>query len=282
MEFRLIQDLIEKALTEDLAWGDITADRLIQENQYCDLYLVLRVNGVVSGMEVAERVFKTLDPSAIWEPMVKDGDVLEADTVIARVSGKAIKLVQAERTALNFMQRLSGISTMTHQYVSEVRKVNSKCRITGTRKTTPGHRYLEKYAIRMGGGHNHRFSLADMAMIKDNHLALLAQQGKTLGYAVQKLRDEGPHSLKIEVEVDRLDQVQEVIDSRADVILLDNMSLEDMTAAVKLIDRRLLVEASGGVTIERVAPIAATGVDIISVGGLTHSVKSIDIGLDYR
>ncbi|OGH01522.1 MAG: nicotinate-nucleotide diphosphorylase (carboxylating) [Candidatus Lambdaproteobacteria bacterium RIFOXYD1_FULL_56_27] len=281
MEFRLLLDLVDRALKEDLAWGDATAEGLFDGTLNCELALVFRQEGVVAGLPLAEMVFKHLDPYARFKALVEEGAWAQPGTVIARVQGTARTLVQTERTALNFLQRLCGIATLTRMYVQEARKTNDKVKIADTRKTTPGLRMLEKYAVRTGGGVNHRYCLADMVMIKDNHLALLGQQQISLKDAVAKLRAKQSHALKIQVEVDRLDQVQAVLDSGAEAILLDNMGLEHMTQAVELIQGRMLVEASGGVTLERVGAIAATGVDLISVGALTHSPKSLDIGLDY-
>lgn len=277
----MLSDLVDRALKEDLAWGDATAEGLFDGSLNCELALVLRQEGVVAGLPLAEMVFKHLDPCAQFQGLVEEGAWAGPGTVIARVQGTARTLVQTERTALNFLQRLCGIATLTRMYVQEAQKTSGKVKIADTRKTTPGLRVLEKYAVRIGGGVNHRHCLADMVMIKDNHLALLGQQKVSLKEAVLKLRAKQSHALKIQVEVDRLDQVKEVLDSGAEAILLDNMSLEDMAKAVGLIQGRMLVEASGGVTLERVGAIAATGVDLISVGALTHSPKSLDIGLDY-
>jgi nicotinate-nucleotide pyrophosphorylase (carboxylating) len=199
--------------------------------------------------------------------------------VLAAVNGPAQSVLQGERVALNFLQRMSGIATLTAQYVSAV--AETRARIVDTRKTTPGLRILDRYAVRCGGGHNHRFSLSDAVMVKDNHLAILAADGITdLGHALQSLRASLPHTTHIEVEVDRPDQIEAVLDGGADTILLDNFTTAELRAAVSQIAGRALVEASGGITLNRIPEIAATGVDIISVGALTHSVRALDLGLD--
>ncbi|MDT8447524.1 MAG: carboxylating nicotinate-nucleotide diphosphorylase [bacterium] len=281
MEFRLIQPLIDTALSEDLTYGDATASGILGPDIRCSLNLVQRRDGVVAGLPVAQMVFEALDPEVEFKMLVQDGDYVNAGTQLASIRGRAVKMVMAERTALNFMMRLGGIASMTHQLVAEARKVNDRVRITDTRKTTPGLRALEKYAVRLGGGHNHRFCLADMAMLKDNHLALLGKARISLKDAVERIRQHNHHGIKIEIEVDRLDQIDEVIASGADAILLDNMTPEQLRQAVQHIQGKLVVEASGGVTLEMVRPIAETGVDLISVGSLTHSPRSMDIGLDY-
>lgn len=281
MDFRLIEPLIEAALAEDLTYGDATAAGILTPDLQCNLSLVQRKDGVAAGLPVAERVFKLLDQTAVFEAQVSDGSFNPAGTVLAKIQGRAVQMVQAERTALNFMMRLSGIATMTYHMVQAAREVSKKVRITDTRKTTPGLRILEKYAVRQGGGHNHRFTLADMAMLKDNHLALLGKARIPLKEAVERIKARNHHGIKVEVEVDRLDQIDEVLATKADAILLDNMTPDELRQAVQKIDGRLIIEASGGVTLEKVKPIAETGVDLISVGSLTHSPRSLDIGLDY-
>jgi len=281
MEFRLILDLIDTALKEDLAWGDVTAEGLFDNELEAELALVLREDGVIAGLDVARLVFQHIVPEAVWTAQCVDGDFLKAGSMLATVKGRARGLVQSERTALNFLQHLSGVATLTHRYVEVATKANPNVHVTDTRKTIPGMRYLEKYAVRMGGGHSHRHCLADMVMIKDNHLALLGQQRISLSDAVKRLRSKLGHAVKIEVEVDRLEQLEEVLAAKVETVLLDNMSLGDLRKAVALIDGRMLAEASGGVNLSTIGDIAATGVDLISVGRLTHSVSALDIGLDY-
>jgi nicotinate-nucleotide pyrophosphorylase (carboxylating) len=210
---------------------------------------------------------------------VHDGEPFNAGAVLAAVDGPAQSVLQAERVALNFVQRMSGIATLTAHYVSAV--TGTRARIVDTRKTTPGLRILDRYAVRCGGGHNHRFSLSDAVMVKDNHLAILAANGVTdLGHALQTMRASLPHTTHVEVEVDRPDQIEAVLAGGADTILLDNFTTAELRAAVGQIAGRALVEASGGITLNRIPEIAATGVDIISVGALTHSVRALDLGLD--
>jgi nicotinate-nucleotide pyrophosphorylase (carboxylating) len=210
---------------------------------------------------------------------VHDGETFTAGTVLAEVDGPARSVLQAERVALNFVQRMSGIATVTAQYVSAV--AGTRARIVDTRKTTPGLRILDRYAVRCGGGHNHRFSLSDAVMVKDNHVAILTANGVTdLGQALRSMRASLPHTTHIEVEVDRPDQIEAVLNGGADTVLLDNFTTAELHAAVGQIAGRALVEASGGITLNRIPEIAATGVDIISVGALTHSVRSLDLGLD--
>jgi len=281
MEFRLILDLIDTALKEDLAWGDVTAENLFDNEVQAELALVVRQEGVMAGLDVARLVFQHIVPEAIWTPFCQDGDVVKPGTTVATVKGRARGLVQSERTALNFLQHLSGIATLTHQFVQLAKAQNPDVQVTDTRKTLPGLRYLEKYAVKMGGGANHRYCLADMVMIKDNHLALLGQQRVSLSEAVKQLRSKLGHPVKIEVEVDRLEQLQEVLQTDVDAVLLDNMSPEQLKEAVKIIDGRIIAEASGGVNLSTIAQIAASGVDLISVGCLTHSPNALDIGLDY-
>lgn len=281
MEVHLIQDIIKRSLIEDLAWGDVTSDTLIDPDLVSTLVLTLKEDGVVAGIPVAEQVFKTLDPELVWSPLHQDGEYLPKGTALVKLKGKSRQIVKAERVALNFMQRMSGIATLTHQYVQKARITSDKVRIADTRKTTPGLRHLEKYAVQMGGGHNHRFSLADCVFIKDNHVAMLRQDSKSIQEAIRIAREKVSHTVRIEVEVDKLDQVQAALEGGADIILLDNMTVEEMKQAVSIIEGRATIEASGGVTLENVAEVAASGVDVISVGRLTHSARALDISLDY-
>ena len=265
------------ALEEDAPWGDITSQTLIPEAARVTAHLVAREAGVLCGEELFAAAMTLTDRDIDIKFAVHDGHQFAKGDVLATIEGPARGVLQAERVALNFVQRLSGIATMTAQYVDAIAGTNA--RIVDTRKTTPGLRVLERYAVRCGGGMNHRFSLSDAVMLKDNHLAVL---GASLSEAMRAARAELPHTTHFEIEVDRLDQIDEALAAGADTILLDNFSLTDMRAGVEKIAGRAKVEASGGVTLERIRDIAATGVDIISVGALTHSVRALDLGLDFQ
>jgi len=266
------KELIRLALEEDIGPGDVTTDALINKDRVATGVIFAKEPIIVAGLEVAQEVFTTLDPSMRFETGFQDGDRVESGDEILTASGKLRALLAGERTALNFLQRLSGIATLTRQYVDQV--AGSNVRLTDTRKTTPGWRRLEKYAVKIGGGHNHRFGLYDAVLIKDNHIA--ACGGIT--EAVAKVRKSRPR-LQIEVEVSDLDQVKEAIENRVDIIMLDNMETNDIRQAVRLVDRRALIEVSGGVGLERLAEIADIGVDIISIGALTHSARAVDISM---
>ncbi len=282
MDSSLVDRIIQMALDEDLPWGDVTSETLIDPSSESELAILLKEEGVVAGLPIAERIFRRLDPDLVWTPLKKDGDLVRENEILAKVKGKSQKLLMAERVALNLLQRLSGIATLTYRYVQEARQNSSEVRIVDTRKTTPGLRYLEKYAVRMGGGHNHRYSLSDSILVKDNHLAILKKDGKSITDALSKIKEKVSHTVRIEVEVDSIDQIEEVLAAGVDAVLLDNMTYDEMKRSVRLIDGRATIEASGGVSLETVAEIAATGVDLISAGALTHSAPSLDISLDYR
>jgi nicotinate-nucleotide pyrophosphorylase (carboxylating) len=271
----LIEPLVRAALAEDLGRaGDITSAACIDPDARLTARFAGRKFGVVSGLACARQAVLALDPSAGFEAAVRDGDPIQAGTVIARVEANARALLSAERTALNLMGHLSGIATLTHAYVEAV--AGTGVVITDTRKTTPGLRALEKYAVRCGGGVNHRFGLDDAILIKDNHVA--AAGG--VGPAIRRAKAAVGHLVKIEAEVDGLGQLDEALAERPDVIMLDNFSLADLSAAVARAKGKVVLEASGGVTLETVRAIAETGVDVISVGALTHSAPVLDIGLD--
>ncbi len=272
----LFQPLVEAALLEDLRSGDLTTEALIPADARGVALLNFRAEGIVCGMPLAELAFKALDPDAKIETLIGDGSHARSGSTVMRVQANARALLSAERVALNFAQRLSAIATLTAQYVALTD--GTRAQIADTRKTTPGLRLAEKYAVRMGGGANHRYALDDMILIKDNHIALCGG----IGNAVEKARARVGHAVKIEVECDNLKQVEEAVAARADIILLDNMSLQQLRDAVALIDNIALSEASGGVNLDTVAGIAQTGVDLISVGALTHGVRSLDIGLDIE
>jgi nicotinate-nucleotide pyrophosphorylase (carboxylating) len=272
--------VVSMALLEDAPWGDITSQTLIPAEARVTAQMVAREAGVLSGNDLALAAFTLTDPTIVTELRLKDGERFAAGDVLATFRGPARGILQAERVALNFVQRLSGIATMTERYVRET--TGTHAWITDTRKTTPGLRLFERYAVVCGGGHNHRNSLSDAMMAKDNHLAVLAAAGLGVSEALQAARAGVSHTTHIEVEVDRLDQIDSMLAAGVDTILLDNFSVTDLRTAVEQIAGRALVEASGGVTLERVRAIAETGVDLISVGALTHSVRALDLGLDIE
>jgi len=273
---RGVRALIEMALAEDIGTGDITTSVAISAGAMAHAVLVTKAEGIVAGMPVVAEVLYAVDPNLIMHQLLADGASVTAGTRLAQITGPARSLLTAERTALNFLQRMSGIASTTARYVEAV--AGTSARIVDTRKTAPGHRVLDKYAVRVGGGHNHRFNLADGVLIKDNHIAALG----SVAAAVRAARDGAPHTLKIEVEVTNRDMVTQALDAGADIILLDNMSLEEMRACVCMIAGKALTEASGNVTLETVRAIAECGVDLISVGALTHSVKAMDISLEFE
>lgn len=269
----MIDRLIEQALLEDIHTGDITTLAVVPGERPASARLIAKENLVVAGLATASRVFKVLDPDICFTACLSDGDKVTAGTVLATVHGEAAQLLMGERVALNLLQRMCGIATLTASFVDAVS--GTKARIVDTRKTTPGLRQLEKYAVRVGGGINHRTGLYDGVLIKENHI--VAAGGIT--EAIRRARAYIPHTLKIEIETETLHQVHEALEAGADIIMLDNMSLDDMRVAVVTIGGRALVEASGGVNLDRVQAIAETGVDIISVGALTHSPRAMDISM---
>ncbi len=273
-----IESLIDLALMEDLSIGDPTSDALIPPELMGKAVLIAKAEGVLAGVEVALAVFKRVDPSLSVHANIQDGSPLHPRDVIATVQGSASSILKAERTALNFLQRLSGIATETRRYVQTVSGHN--CRIIDTRKTTPGFRTLQKYAIRAGGGFNHRRNLGDGILIKDNHIQALRGQGLSLGDIVKKAHANASHTIKVEVEVENLDEVKEALDAGAEILLLDNMGLKEMAQAVDMARGRAVTEASGGINLDTLKAVAETGVDLISSGALTHSSKALDISLD--
>ena len=272
----LLRSTVENALREDLRSGDITTEALIPAEMRGVAAMNFRVRGVVCGLELAKIAFETLDSAAKVEILATEGQEVSAGTAVLRVEANGRALLSAERVALNFTQRLSGIATLTAQFVAATE--GTKAKIADTRKTTPGLRLLEKYAVRCGGGSNHRFALDDLILIKDNHIALCGG----IAQAVERARMRAGHAVKIEVECDTLEQVKEAVEARADILLLDNMGAQLLKQAVEIIGGRALAEASGGVNLDTVKDIAHSGVDIISVGALTHGAKSLDIGLDVE
>lgn len=269
--------LIDLALAEDIGGGDVTSSLTVPAGRQGRGTLLAKAPGVISGLDVAGEVFRRVDPAIAFTSLVADGDAVVTMTPIATVEGPARSLLTAERLALNLLQRLSGVATATARYVAAVR--NTRARIVDTRKTTPGLRALEKAAVRHGGGHNHRFGLTDGVLIKDNHLAAVGGADR-VARAVALARQGAPHTLRIEIEVTTLDELAQALDAGADIVLLDNMDVTALRKAVAMTSGRALLEASGGVTLESVAEIAATGVDLISVGALTHSAPALDISLD--
>ncbi len=272
--------VVGAALEEDAPWGDLTSTTLLPADATATADLVAREAGVFSGGEVFAAAFRLTDPSVQVDLHVGDGDEFVAGDVLASVSGAARSVLTAERVALNFTQRMSGIATLTAAYVAAVDGTDT--RIADTRKTTPGLRAFERHAVESGGGRNHRHSLSDAVMAKDNHLAVLKRSGLDLAAALRAALSRLPHTTHVVVEVDRLDQIDAVLDGGADTVLLDNFSLDDLERGVALIGGRAIVEASGGVTLDTVGEIARTGVDVISVGALTHSARALDLGLDLR
>ncbi|WP_375383841.1 carboxylating nicotinate-nucleotide diphosphorylase [uncultured Microbacterium sp.] len=275
-----IDRVVAAALEEDAPWGDLTSEALIPESAVAEAALVARESGVFSGGEVFAAAFRLTDPRVQVELSVKDGASFQPGETLAIVRGPARSVLTGERIGLNFAQRMSGIATLTARYVAEV--AHTHARIVDTRKTTPGLRAFERAAVVDGGGRNHRYSLSDAVMVKDNHLAVLTQRGMSVTEALQAAIDLLPHTTHVEVEVDRLDQIEPVLAAGIGTIMLDNFSLDDLRTGVAQVSGRAKVEASGGVNLETVRAIAETGVDVISVGALTHSARALDLGLDIR
>ncbi|EOD00212.1 carboxylating nicotinate-nucleotide diphosphorylase [Caldisalinibacter kiritimatiensis] len=271
-----IEEIVKKALLEDMNNGDITTDNLIDEESISEAEIVVKEDGVIAGLEVVETAFKFLDDNIEIQRLVNDGDEANKGTVIVKLKGKTRAILSAERTALNLIQRMSGIATQTSLYTKRIEKYDVK--LVDTRKTTPGLRALEKYAVRMGGGYNHRFNLSDAVMIKDNHI----KAAGGIKEAISTLREKIGHTVKVEVEVETLTELKEAIEAKADIVMLDNMSIEDMKKAVEINEGRVILEASGNITLDNIEEVAKTGVDVISSGALTHSVKALDISLKLR
>jgi nicotinate-nucleotide pyrophosphorylase (carboxylating) len=272
----LLEPIVRNALAEDLGLaGDITAAAVIPADHRSSLVLAARRPGVLAGLDAAELSFQLVDPAIRITRHVEDGAAVSPGDVIATISGPSRGLLTGERTALNFVGHLSGIATATAQLVAAIR--GTTARIACTRKTAPGLRSLEKYAVRAGGGTNHRFGLYDAVLIKDNHVAIVG----SVSEAIRRARDHAGHLVKIELEVDTLDQLKEAMELGVDAVLLDNMTPQQLTEAVVIVDRRAITEASGNITLSTVAAVAASGVDLISVGWITHSAPCLDIGLDW-
>lgn len=270
-----VKAIINMALEEDIGTGDITTETTIPQDKKANGKFIAKEDMIICGIDIAKYVFSLVDPSINFVPNFKDGDVVKKKDVIATVSGNARNVLTGERTALNLMQRMTGIATKTSQAVESIKGTNAK--IADTRKTTPGLRVLEKYAVRTGGGTNHRFNLADGVLIKDNHIAVSGG----IKNAVENARNSIPHTLKIEVEVETKEQLLEALEAKADIIMLDNMSNEQMKECVEITNGRALLEASGNMGEKDLLSVAKTGVDIISIGALTHTVKAADISLKF-
>ena len=275
----VIDEIVLAALEEDGAYSDVTTSAVIDGAQWGRGTLIAKSGGVIAGLPIAAAALTAIDEDVSFDTFVREGQEVPPGTDLAEIEGKLAAILACERVALNFLQRLSGIATLTREFVDAVQDTNAT--ILDTRKTTPGLRQLERYAVRAGGGQNHRFSLTDGILIKDNHIEAAKQGGtENLADLVRHVRRSAPHTLRIEIECTDVEQVAQAVEGGADVILLDNMPVEEIRAALRVIDNRALVEASGGVTLENVADIARTGVDFISVGRLTHSAPALDISLD--
>ena len=271
--------LIRLALAEDEVASDQTS-ALLPDDLMSEAFMMAKSNGVLAGVEVALAVWREVDPTLITEALLPDGTAVEKGMNVAVIRGRMSSILRGERTALNFIQRMIGIATATNELVKAIEDMPNT--ILDTRKTVPGWRLLDKYSVRMGGGHNHRMSTADGILIKDNHVAAMATRGESLTDLVRRAKATAPHTIRVEVECDTLEQVQEALDAGAELILFDNMTNDQMAEGVRLCKGRALTEASGGITIDTVRGIAEAGVDLISSGALTHSVKALDISLEVR
>ena len=276
-----IQRVVQTALEEDAAFYDATTLATIGDSQVdASADLVDKQSGIIAGIAVAQETFETLDPNCVFSAEIEDGDAVEPGMLVCSVFGSAASILSAERTALNIMQRMSGIATLTSEFVAAVH--DTKATIVDTRKTAPGLRLLDKYSVFVGGGGNHRMTLADCILIKDNHIATMKADGMSIGDVVRHARANAPFSLKIEIEVETVSDAIDAMDAGADIILLDNMTVQQMREVVKNRRAQALLEASGNVTLSTVRAVAETGVDIISVGELTHSPDALDISLDFK
>ena len=275
-----IDAIIDAALDEDTSHGDVTSEALIPFDLTGKATLLVKEKGVLAGIEVAKRVFQRVDSSIKYDILINDGTAIKPGDIAATVAGSVTSILKAERTALNFLQRLSGIASLTAQYAAKVSGLHTK--IVDTRKTTPGLRILEKYAVRMGGGQNHRLHLGDAVLIKDNHIAALRAMGMSLKDIILKARKNAPAGITIEIEVTSVKEAEEAITAGADIIMLDNMSVNDMRQAAEKAAGKAKLEASGNITLANVRQVAMTGVDTISIGALTHSYKALDISLEME
>ncbi len=275
MKDAAIDAIIEAALKEDMPHGDITSESIIPARSKSEAIILTREEGVLAGIDIARRVFYKIDRSISFKKNLDDGQIFRKKDTIATLRGPSISLLKGERTALNFLQRMSGIATTTRRFVRVLE--GTKTKILDTRKTTPGLRLLEKYAVKIGGGVNHRFDLSEMVLIKDNHLKL----GGSISQAVMRAKEKVKPGVRIEVEATNLEEVQEAVRSGADMVMLDNMSIKKMKEVVKWIKGKIPLEVSGKVTLGRIVEIASLGVDYISVGSLTHSYKSVDMSIEF-
>ena len=275
-----IDTIVDLALAEDTSHGDITSEALIPPDLSGKASLLVKETGVLAGIEVAGRIFQRVDPSLEIDILIKDGAAIKPGDIAGTIVGSVISILKAERVALNFLQRLSGIASLTAQYVAETSGLAA--RIVDTRKTTPGMRLLEKYAVRMGGGHNHRMHLGDAVLIKDNHIAALRAMGMNIKDIVARARQNAPAGITIEVEVTNAKEARDALKAGADIIMLDNMSVNEMRQVVNLVSGQAKLEASGGITLDNVHQVAMMGVDIISIGALTHSFRALDISLELE
>lgn len=275
LNFLVVDKLIKDALIEDMPYGDITTDLLIPQNSTSSAILIVKEDGILCGIDVAKRVFEILDENIEFEKIKSDGEVIKKGDILAKINGNTRAILKGERLALNLLQRMSGIATATYTLSQKIK--GYKARVTDTRKTVPLLRILDKYAVFVGGGKNHRYSLSDAVLIKDNHIKAVG----SIKEAIKRARENIPHTMKIEVEVRTMNEFEEALEAGADIIMLDHFGLDDMKKAVEAASGKALIEASGNITLENIEEIAKTGVDIISVGSITHSVKSLDISLDF-
>ncbi|MDP7619176.1 MAG: carboxylating nicotinate-nucleotide diphosphorylase [Dehalococcoidia bacterium] len=275
-----IDRIIERAIEEDLTWGDLTTQSILPPNVTGSAVARAKQRGVIAGIEIAAAVFTRVDGTLFVEVLNTDGVWVEPGTDLLRIEGRAPAILAAERVALNFLQHLSGIATMTALFVQEI--AGAKAKIIDTRKTTPGLRVMEKYAVRVAGGFNHRFNLSDGILIKDNHIATLEALGGGVTQAIQGAKTNAPHGTRVQVEVATVEEAVEAANAGADALLFDNMSTQEMADAVHAVGDGIIIEASGGVTLDRVKAVAETGVDLISVGALTHSSLALDISLGFE
>ncbi|KNF07014.1 putative nicotinate-nucleotide pyrophosphorylase NadC [Gottschalkia purinilytica] len=270
----LIKKIIENALAEDISGGDITSNYLISEYKKGEGKITVKEDGVISGLDVVEMTFKTIDENLAFKKLKKDGDIVKKGDDVAIIKGTLVNILKGERVALNFLQRMSGIASKSRRYAEKVKDL--PVRVVDTRKTTPGLRLIEKYSVKVGGCFNHRYNLSDCVMIKDNHI-------KSVGgikEAIKITRENVPHTIKIEVEVESLRELEEALEAKADIIMLDNMNIDCMKKAIEINKGRAILEASGNIKEDNIRQIAELGIDIISVGDLTHSIKSLDISLN--
>ena len=279
-ESEQIENIIELALAEDTAGGDVTSRLFIESGQKSRAAIIAREVGMLAGIDIAEAVFKKVEPGLDIEIKVEDGGKVKPDDTVLTVSGDTAAILKAERTALNFLSRFSGIATITYRYMSEIKDTGAV--ITDTRKTTPGLRALEKYAVRAAGGRNHRFNLSDGILIKDNHITAANKAGMSLKDIIDRAKQKAPAGMQVEIEVDSVSDAVTAAAAGADTVMLDNMSIPDMKQAADILKGRVKLEASGGITLENVRQVALTGVDYISIGAITHSVKALDFSLEFE